>query len=64
MLGKGRTRIHCAHINTVSVRSAFVMRRVCEECGNVSIEFLEGLSGKAERGNFERPVDRSDHHGG
>ncbi len=56
--GRHRARESCPHHENVVVRASSVERRVCEACGHVSIQFLEGLSGKADRGQFERSIDR------
>lgn len=52
-------RAECDHDTTVTVRTAGIERTVCEQCGNVSISALEGLSGTATRSQFERVSERS-----
>jgi hypothetical protein len=49
----------CEHSSTVKVQNSGLERTVCASCGHVSFRGLEGLSGKASRGQFERGVERS-----
>lgn len=50
-------RAQCAHSSTLTVRNSGIERSVCEACGHVSFQALEGLSGKADRRKFEREVE-------
>lgn len=50
----------CSHPNSVTVRNSGIERTVCESCGHISFRGLEGLSGKAQRSQFERDVERSE----
>lgn len=60
MSRKGRVaRGQCEHENTITVRNGGIERTVCESCGYFTFRGLEGLSGKADRRNFERDVERS-----
>jgi hypothetical protein len=57
---KGRlASAECEHLNIVTVRNSGIERTVCESCGHVSFRGLEGLSGTADRSQFERNVERS-----
>jgi hypothetical protein len=57
---KGRVaRGQCEHQNTITVRNGGIERTVCESCGHFTFRGLEGLSGKADRSNFERGVERT-----
>ena len=42
------------------VRNGGIERTVCESCGHFTFRGLEGLSGKADRSNFERDVERTE----
>jgi hypothetical protein len=58
---KGRVaRGQCEHQNTITVRNGGIERTVCESCGHFTFRGLEGLSGKADRSNFERGVERTE----
>jgi hypothetical protein len=58
---KGRiARGQCEHQNTITVRNGGIERTVCESCGHFTFRGLEGLSGKADRSNFERGVERTE----
>lgn len=50
-------RAQCDHSSTLTVRNSGIERTVCEACGHVSFQPLEGLSGTADRRKFERPVE-------
>lgn len=52
-------RGQCEHLNKVTVRNGGIERTVCESCGHMSFRGLEGLSGSADRGKFERDMERS-----
>lgn len=54
-----QARAHCEHLNKVTVRNGGIERTVCESCGHMSFRGLEGLSGAADRGQFERHMERS-----
>ena len=56
---KGRSAPVCDHAKTVVVRNAGIERSVCEACGRVSFRALEGLSGTADRSQFEREIERT-----
>lgn len=58
MFAKKDSRAVCAHEKTVTVRTAGIMRTVCERCGKVSFQPLEGLSGRVDRSQFEREAER------
>lgn len=53
-------RGQCSHPNTVTVRNSGIERTVCESCGQVSFRGLEGLTGNAQRSQFERDVERTE----
>lgn len=48
----------CDHPTSVTVRNSGIERTVCETCGHVSFRGLEGLSGEADRSQFERDIER------
>ena len=48
----------CKHRQMITVRTYGLERRICEDCGYLSFEFDEDLSGDAERGQFAREADR------
>lgn len=52
-------RVECGHPSTVTVRNSGIERTVCETCGHVSFQALEGLSGTADRRMFERAIERA-----
>lgn len=52
-------RGQCEHPSKVTVRNGGIERTVCESCGHMSFRGLEGLSGSADRGQFERDMERS-----
>jgi hypothetical protein len=57
---KGRVaRGQCEHQNTITVRNGGIERTACESCGHFTFRGLEGLSGKADRSNFERGAERA-----
>lgn len=57
---RGRSaRGRCEHVNTITVRNGGIERTVCESCGHMSFRGLEGLSGSADRNQFEREVERA-----
>ncbi|HEX6298962.1 MAG TPA: hypothetical protein VF148_00650 [Acidimicrobiia bacterium] len=57
---KGRLApAECEHPSIVTVLNSGIERTVCETCGHVSFRGLEGLSGTADRRQFERIVERS-----
>jgi len=49
----------CEHLSNVIIRNSGIERSVCEACGRVSFRGLEGLSGTANRSQFERIAERS-----
>lgn len=51
-------RTGCDHLTTVTVRNSGIERTVCEACGHVSFQALEGLTGTADRRRFERATER------
>jgi hypothetical protein len=55
---RGRPARDCGHVKTVTVRNAGIERTVCELCGHVSFRASEGLSGSADRSQFEREIER------
>lgn len=57
-----RARGQCSHPSSVTVRNSGIERTVCETCGHISFRGLEGLSGKAQRRQFERDVERAGAH--
>jgi len=57
---KGRSARECAHSTTINVRNSGIERTVCESCGHVSFRGLEGLSGRADRRQFEREIERTE----
>lgn len=57
---KGKfSRAGCPHPSTVTVRNSGIERTVCEVCGHVTFKAEEGLSGRADRRQFEREVERA-----
>ncbi|MGD2042658.1 MAG: hypothetical protein PVJ28_03345 [Acidimicrobiia bacterium] len=59
MFAKKDPRAVCAHEKTVTVRTAGIERTVCEKCGMVSFQSLEGLSGRVDRSQFMRDSERT-----
>lgn len=55
------SRRKCDHLDVIEVRTGALRRDVCEACGHVSIEFLHGLSGNADRRRFERAIEKPVH---
>lgn len=58
MFTRKNARDKCAHQRIVTVRTAGIERNVCEACGKVSIQPLDGLSGTVERSQFKRDSER------
>jgi hypothetical protein len=56
---RDRVARDCIHANAITVRTAGIERTVCEACGKVSINALEGLSGSASRNQFVRVSERT-----
>jgi len=57
---RGRVaRAKCEHAATITINNAGIERTVCENCGHVSINAHEGLSGTASRSQFERDTERA-----
>lgn len=50
----------CEHHTVITVRNSGIERTVCESCGHVSFRGMEGLSGTADRKQFEREIERSE----
>ena len=48
----------CGHTKRVAVTNSGIQRSVCEDCGHVSFNATEGLSGTAERSQFVRATER------
>ncbi len=55
-----RARGQCSHPSSVTVRNSGIERTVCETCGHISFRGLEGLTGNAQRRQFEREVERAE----
>jgi hypothetical protein len=47
----------CLHDTNLAVVAAGVERRICEDCGHLSIGFVSEVSGPVRRGHFSRPAD-------
>lgn len=59
ILRRSRPKTACTHENVVSATSAGIERKVCEDCGNVSIRNeTTAFTGKLDRGDFSRDADR------
>lgn len=59
VFNKKRARAVCTHDVTITVRTAGIQRRVCERCGNVSFQPMDGPTGDVKRTQFEREVERA-----
>lgn len=59
MFARKHARTECAHEDAVTIRTAGIERTVCEKCGKVSIHADDGLSGQADRSQFERESERT-----
>ena len=59
ILQRSRQKSACIHENVVSVTSAGIERKLCEDCGNVSLRYeMAAIAGELDRGDFRRDADR------
>jgi len=59
ILGRSRRKTACTHENVLSATSVGIERKVCEDCGNVSLRYeMAAIAGELDRGDFRRDADR------
>ena len=59
ILGRSRRKTACTHENVLSATSVGIERKVCEDCGNVSLRYeITAFASKLDRGYFSRDADR------